>query len=59
MKDLVERILKVRGEIAELNRSKRAIQKQLDEKQLLLEDLEILTVNQLDLFKEDGEKETM
>jgi len=59
MKDLVERILRLRGEIAELNREKRSIQSRIDKYQILLEDLEILSVNQLDMFKEDESKESL
>lgn len=36
MENLVERILKIRGEIATLNREKRAIQSRIDKYQILL-----------------------
>jgi len=56
MKDLVEKILKTRGEIATLKREKRRIQSQIDKYEEILEGLEILSVNQLDIF-DNGESE--
>jgi len=52
MENLVERILSIREEIEDLKRQKRAIQSKMDKKQILLEDLEKLTINQLDIFKD-------
>jgi len=52
MKDLIERIMKLREEISDLTRGKNAIQNEITKKKEVLEELEKLTVNQLDLFKE-------
>lgn len=52
MKDLKERITELRKEIKALKYERNAIQKQIDSKEDVLEELEKLTVNQLDLFKE-------
>lgn len=54
MKDLVEKILKTRGEIATLKREKRRIQSQIDKYEEVLKGLEILSVNQLDMFSDEG-----
>ena len=51
MKDLVERILKLREEISDLERSKRVIQGEITKKNDVLTELEKLTVNQLDMFE--------
>jgi chaperonin cofactor prefoldin len=52
MKDLIERIKELRIEIKSLKYERNAIQKQIDSKEDVLEELEKLTVNQLDLFEE-------
>lgn len=59
MEGLVERILSVRKEISDLNREKGAIQSKIDKKKILLEDLEKLTVNQLDMFEKNGKETTL
>jgi len=51
MKDLIERILKLREEISDLERSKRVIQAEINKKADVLTELEKLTVNQLDMFE--------
>jgi len=51
MKDLIERILKLREEISDLVRSEKVIKSERIKKESVLEDLEKLTVNQLDLFE--------
>jgi len=50
MKDLVERIKELRIEIKALKYERNAVQKNIDKKEDVLEELEKLTVNQLDLF---------
>ena len=45
MKDLIERILKLREEINDLTRGKNAIQNEINKKKDVLEELEKLTVN--------------
>ena len=52
MKDLIERIKSIRLELKGLKCKRNAIQKQIDSKEDVLEELEKLTVNQLDLFEE-------
>lgn len=51
MKDLIERIRNIRIELKELKRERNVIQKQIDSKEDVLEELEKLTVNQLDIFE--------
>lgn len=51
MKDLIERIRNIRIELKELKRERNIIQKQIDSKEDVLEELEKLTVNQLDMFE--------
>lgn len=51
MKDLIERIKSLRAEIKSLKYERNAIQKQIDSKEDVLEELEKLTVNQLDMFE--------
>jgi len=50
MKDLVERIKELRLEIKALKYQRNGIQKQIDQKEDVLEELEKLTVNQLNMF---------
>lgn len=52
MKDLIQRITELRKEIKTLKYQRNAIQKQIDSKEDVLEELEKLTVNQLDMFLE-------
>jgi len=52
MKNLIDRIIKLREEIKDLDRSKKVIQTEINKKKLTLEELEKLTVNQLDMFEE-------
>ena len=52
MKDLIERIKEMRLEIKALKYERNGIQKQIDQKEDVLEELEKLTVNQLDMFPE-------
>lgn len=52
MKDLVERIISIKAEIKELKYKRNEIHNQIQKKEDVLEELEKLTVNQLDLFKE-------
>jgi len=52
MKDLIERILKLREEIKDLTLGKNAIQNEINKKKEVLEELEKLTVNQLELFEQ-------
>lgn len=52
MKDLIERIRTIRTESKELKRERNIIQKQIDSKEDVLEELEKLTVNQLDMFEQ-------
>ncbi len=51
MKNLTERILELRSEIKALKYERNAVQKQIDKKEDVLEELEKLTVNQLDMFE--------
>lgn len=51
MKDLIERIKELRLEIKSLKYERNGIQKQIDQKEDVLEELEKLTVNQLDMFE--------
>lgn len=51
MKDLIERIKNIRIELKELKRERNVIQRQIDSKEDVLEELEKLTVNQLDMFE--------
>lgn len=51
MKDLIARIVELRKEIKKLKYERNAIQKSIDQKEDVLEELEKLTVNQLDLFE--------
>ena len=50
MKDLKERIIALRAEIKVLKYKRNAIQRNIDSKEDVLEELEKLTVNQLDMF---------
>lgn len=52
MTDLIERIKELREEIKSLKYDRNKIQQNIDKKEDVLEELEKLTVNQLDLFKE-------
>lgn len=52
MRGLIERIKELRIEIKKLKYERNAIQKQIDQKEDVLEELEKLTVNQLDMFEE-------
>lgn len=52
MKDLNKRIKELRLEIKVLKYERNGIQKQIDQKEDVLEELEKLTVNQLDMFQE-------
>ncbi len=52
MKGLIERIKAVREEIDALTRERNAIKNKIANKKAVLEELEKLTVNQLDLFEE-------
>jgi len=52
MKDLIERIKTIRLELKDLKIERNKLQKQIDSKEDVLEELEKLTVNQLDLFEE-------
>lgn len=51
MKDLRERITTIKAELKVLKYQRNAIQKQIDQKEDVLEELEKLTVNQLDMFE--------
>ena len=51
MKDLIERIKAVREEIDSLTRKQNAIKNKIGKKKAVLEELEKLTINQLDLFE--------
>jgi len=53
MKDLIERIKTIRLELKDLKIERNKLQKQIDSKEDVLEELEKLTVNQLDLFKDE------
>lgn len=53
MKDLIERIKELRLEVKTLKYQRNGIQKQIDQKEDVLEELEKLTVNQLDMFSDD------
>lgn len=53
MKDLKERIIVLRAEIKALKYERNAIQRNIDSKEDVLEELEKLTVNQLDMFTDD------
>lgn len=53
MKNLIERILELRADIKKLKYERNAIQNEINKKEDVLEELEKLTVNQLDIF-EDG-----
>lgn len=53
MKDLIERIKELRLEIKALKYERNVIQKQIDQKEDVLEELEKLTVNQLDMFEDE------
>lgn len=50
--NLIERIKELRLEIKALKYERNGIQKQIDQKEDVLEELEKLTVNQLDMFPE-------
>ena len=54
MKNLVEKILELRKELCDLEREKRKIQSVIKEKSERLESLEILTVNQLEMFEDES-----
>lgn len=53
MKDLITRITELRKEIKALKYERNAIQRNIDSKEDVLEELENLTVNQLDMFEDD------
>jgi len=53
MKDLIERIKELRLEIKALKYQRNGIQKQTDHKEDILEELDKLTVNQLNMFSDD------
>lgn len=53
---MTERILQLRAEIESLERIRRQIQYEINEKNRALEALEILTENQLNLFENESEK---
>lgn len=59
MKDLIERIRSYRKQIANLKINRNIIQNEIDQKESVLKNLEKLTVNQLEMFELDGEKETL
>jgi len=52
MKDLKERIIYLRAEIKAMKYERNKIQRNIDSKEDALEELEKLTVNQLDMFQE-------
>lgn len=52
MKDLEKRIIALRAEIKVLKYDRNKIQREIDSKEDVLEELEKLTVNQLDMFPE-------
>ncbi|MES2240461.1 MAG: hypothetical protein V4497_09420 [Bacteroidota bacterium] len=54
MKDLINRIKELRKEIKVLKYERNGIQKQIDQKEDVLEELEKLMVNQLDIFDNEG-----
>lgn len=54
MKDLAQRITELRKEIKALKYERNAIQRNIDSKEDVLEELEKLTVNQLDIFDESN-----
>ncbi len=58
MKDLIARIVELRKEIKKLKYERNAIQKSIDQKEDVLEELEKLTVNQLDLFEAVEKRDT-
>jgi len=51
MKDLVERIREIRLELKSLKLERNKVQQRIDKKEDVLEELEKLTVNQLDMFE--------
>lgn len=51
MKDLIQRIINLRKEIADLKLGRNAIINEIKKKESVLEELEKLTVNQLDMFE--------
>ena len=51
MKDLVERIIEIRLELKSLKLERNKVQQRIDKKEDVLEELEKLTVNQLDMFE--------
>jgi hypothetical protein len=52
MEDLIERIKTIKADLKVLKYDRNKIQREIDKKEDVLEELEKLTVNQLDLFKE-------
>ena len=54
MKNLKERIIELRSEIKKLKYERNSIQKKIDQKEDVLEELEKLTVNQLDMFENES-----
>jgi len=52
MKDLIERIKELRAEIKAMKYERNKIQRSIDSKEDVLEELEKLTVNQLDMVPE-------
>lgn len=53
MKDLLSKISNLKIEISELERKKGVVVSQLKKKNERLKELELLTVNQMDLFDKD------
>lgn len=51
MKDLINRITTLRAEIKKLKYERNKVQRDIDKKEGVLEELEKLTVNQLDIFE--------
>ena len=52
MKDLIERIKAIRKELVTLRYERNSVQNKMNSKEDVLEELEKLTVNQLDLFEQ-------
>ena len=53
MENLIERIKQLRAEIKKLKYERNSVQRKIDQKEDVLEELEKLTVNQLDMFKDE------
>lgn len=58
MKDLRERILKLRGELSQLRIKARIVQSEIDRKKEVLTELEKLTVNQITMFEDNANDKT-